>query len=218
MPALYLPTRWLITSDPSIDDPDVFPTLIGQTFIVGKTPTWSTGIATAVSGRERRRKLWSYPKWTFQVSYEVLRDLPSTPDLRRLLAFFNIHGGQYREFFFLDPSDNTVTAEPFGTGDGVTTAFRLTRSMAFGSESFVEPIGGLMGTPTVFVAGSPVAAFTVGDNGWITFTSPPASGAALTWTGQFMFVCRFIDDAMEVAQMMASLWSQSGLSFQSVKA
>lgn len=40
MPTLYLPTRWLVTADPSIDDPDVFPTLIGQSFLVAKTPTW----------------------------------------------------------------------------------------------------------------------------------------------------------------------------------
>lgn len=218
MPALYLPTRWLITSDPSIDDPDVFPLLKGQSFVTAKKPIWATKIATASSGRERRRKTWSYPRWSFTVKYDVLRDMAATPDLTRLMAFFNLHAGEYQEFFYLDPSDNTVVGQKFGTGDGVTKTFRLTRTMTFGSGSFSEPIGGLMGTPTVFVAGTPVAAFTVGQNGWITFTSAPASGAALTWTGRFMFECRFDSDELEVAQIVQSLWSQDGLSFMSVKA
>ena len=140
LPALYLPTRWLVTADPSIDDPDVFPTLIGQSFLLAKTPTWATKIATASSGRERRRKAWSYPRWQFKLSYEVLRDLPAAPDLERLTAFFLVHAGQYQEFFFLDPGDNTVAGQMFGVGDGVTTTFQLTRSMAFGSASFSEPI------------------------------------------------------------------------------
>jgi len=217
LPTLYLPTRWLVTSDPSIDDPDVFPTLIGQSFLVAKTPTWATKIATASSGRERRRKAWSYPRWQFKVSYEVLRDLPATPDLERLAAFFLLHGGQYQEFFFFDPGDNTVAAQRFGIGDGVTTKFQLIRSMAFGSATFSEPVGGVLGTPTVFADAAPVASFTVGPRGSITFASAPAAGKVLTWTGRFMFVCRFDDDALEFNQMMQSLWSQDGLSFTTTK-
>jgi len=217
LPALYLPTRWLITSDPSIDDPDVFPELIGQSFLVAKTPTWATKIATTSSGRERRRKTWSYPRWQFKVAYEVLRDLPATPDLDRLAAFFLLHAGQYQEFFFYDPGDNTVTSQRFGTGDGVTTTFQLTRSMTFGGSTFTEPVGGVLGTPTVFADTTPISAFTIGPRGSITFTTAPASGKALTWTGRFMFVCRFDDDTLELNQMMQSLWSQSGLSFTSTK-
>lgn len=217
LPTLYLPTRWLVTSDPSIDDPDIFPTLIGQSFLVAKTPTWSTKIATASSGRERRRKTWSYPRWQFKVSYEVLRDLPATPDLERLAAFFLLHAGQYQEFFFFDPGDNTVAGQRFGVGDGITTSFQLSRSMAFGSAIFSEPVGSVLGIPTVFADTAPVASFTVGPRGSITFASAPAAGKVLTWTGRFMFVCRFDDDALELNQMMQSLWSQDGLSFTTTK-
>ena len=217
LPALYLPTRWLVTADPTIDDPDVFPTLIGQSFLLAKTPTWATKIATASSGRERRRKTWSYPRWQFKLSYEVLRDLPATPDLDRLAAFFQLHAGQYQEFFFLDPGDNSVVGQMFGVGDGSSTTFRLTRSMAFGSASFSEPVGGVLGTPTVFADATPVASFTVGPRGTVTFASAPAAGKVLTWTGRFMFACRFDDDALELNQMMQSLWSQNGLSFTTIK-
>lgn len=217
LPTLYLPTRWLVSADPSIDDPDVFPTLIGQSFLLVKKPIWSTKIATTSSGRERRRKTWSYPRWQFKVAYDVLRDLPSAPDLERLIAFFLLHAGQYQEFLFLDPSDNMVTGQPFGIGDGVTTRFQLTRSMSFGSSTFSEPIGGVTGTPTVFADAAPIANFTVGPRGSILFASPPAAGKVLTWTGRFMFACRFDDDELELNQMMQSLWSQDGLSFTTTK-
>jgi uncharacterized protein (TIGR02217 family) len=218
MTSPYLPTRWLITTADGVDDPDVFPLLIGQSFLVSKKPTWSTAIATSVSGRERRSKQWSYPRWSFKVSYEVLRDAPTTPDLQRLEGFFLLHGGRYQQFFFLDPGDNTVVGQQFGTGDGVTTVFRLTRAMTFGGATFSEPVGGLTGTPTIFVNGAPVAAFTVGPYGVITFTSAPAAAAVLTWTGRFLFTCRFDQDDLDVSQMMTGLWSLSGLQFMSVKA
>lgn len=218
MTAIYLPSRWLITTADGVDDPDVFPLIVGQNFLVSKRPTWSTGITTAISGRERRRKLWSYPRWQFKVSYEVIRDLPSTPDLQRLLAFFNMHGGRYQEFFFLDPTDNAVENEAFGTGDGITKAFQLTRTVSFGGISFTEPVGGVTGTPTVTINGATTSAFTIGANGSITFTSAPAATASLAWSGRFLFACRFDQDDMDLAQMMTALWSLDGLAFLTVKA
>jgi uncharacterized protein (TIGR02217 family) len=216
VPSPYLPSRWLITSG-GFDDPDVFPLLIGQTFVTSKQPTWSTAISTSASGGERRRRQWSYPRWTFKVAYEVIQDAAATPDLERLTAFFMLHSGRYQEFFYLDPSDHTVTAQQFGTGDGVTTTFRLTRSMAFGGLTFSEPIGGVIGVPTVLINGTPSTLFTIGAYGAITFTTAPATAAVLTWSGQFMFACRFDQDNMDLAQMMTGLWSMDGLQFISVK-
>lgn len=217
MSALYLPTRWLITSGPGTDDPDLFPLLIGQSFLVSKRPEWKTTVATATSGSERRRKVWSYPVWHFKVAYEVLRDAPTTPDLDRLTTFFNLHAGMYAEFFFLDPGDSTVIGQAFGTGDGVTTTFQLVRSKSFGGASFTEPVRGLIGTPTVFVGAAPVTTFTIGSRGSITFATAPATGAALTWSGRFLFAVRFEQDDLDMAQMMTALWSQDGLAFMSAK-
>src|SRR5207302_652817 len=111
----YLPSRWLITSPNLSDDPDVFPLLPGQLFLTKKSPRWSTAIQEASSGRERRRKVWSYPLWSFSVQYEVLRDGPTTQELQRLLAFFNSKAGSYQEFFYFDPSDNRVSGQTIGT-------------------------------------------------------------------------------------------------------
>ena len=58
-----------------------FPTLPGQQFLSLKTPLWSTQIAESTSGRERRRQVWSYPRWSFEVSFEFLRDTVTQDEL-----------------------------------------------------------------------------------------------------------------------------------------
>jgi uncharacterized protein (TIGR02217 family) len=215
--APYLPTRWLITTPDTADDPDVLPRMIGQSFLMSKRPTWSTAITTARSGRERRRQNWSYPIWQFKLHYEVLRDRPAAPDLARLTAFFNMHAGRQRQFLFLDPTDNAVTNQPFATGDGVSRTFQLTRAMAVGAIAFAEPIAAVQGPPTVFVNGAAASGFTIGAFGAITFAAAPAAGAVLSWSGRFLFACRFDQDDLDTQQMMAALWTQDGLAFRTVK-
>lgn len=212
----FLPVRVLITSADAVDDPDIFPLLIGQNFIGGKAPMWSTSVRTASSGRERRQPRWSYPKWSFKIAYEVLRDRSETPDLQKLWTFFNMHAGRAYEFGFLDPTDNTATDMPFATGDGATTDFQLTRTTTFGGITFTEPLFRVIGVPTFYADGVEVGA-TVGGGGMISFDTAPADAAVLTWTGQFAFWVRFDTDQLEAAQMVQSLWSQAGLPMISVK-
>lgn len=213
----YLPSRWLITAPDFADDADIFPLLPGFSFIASKQPQWNTAVSQASSGRERRRMAWSYPLWNFKVGYEVLRDGPNDRELQRLHAFFNTHAGKYAEFFFCDPSDNQVTDQRFGTGDGTTKIFQLTRTIGTGNLTFVEPVRGLFNTPTVKANGSTTAGYTIGPLGQITFTSAPGLGTALTWSGNFLFLCRFDQDDLDAQQMMQGLWSQSGLAFVTVK-
>lgn len=205
----------LIVPD-TFNNPAIFPILPGQTFPVTKSPIWSTKSATASSGRKRKRMMWSYPKWQFKITHDFLRDTASFPELQRLYAFFNIHAGMYGQFSFYDPNDNTVTDQPFGTGDGVTTAFQLTRTLGAGAITFVEPVQSVVAGATAKIAGTPTTAFTI-SGGIITFTTAPATGAALTWSGQFMFLVEFEQDQFDADQMMQTLWSQSGLTLLSVK-
>ena len=210
-----LPQRWLITPANAVDDPTIFPLLVGQSFLTGKSPMWQTSVATSVSGRERRQRRWSYPRWQFKVAYEVLRDAPATPDLARLWAFFNAQAGKSAAFGFLDPTDCIASAMPFGTGDGTTTAFQITRTVTFGGVTFSEPVARAIGA-TFTVGGSPAAA-TLGPGGIVTFATAPATGAALAWSGRWVFVVRFDTDQLEAAQMMTALWSQSGITLLSLK-
>ncbi|WP_404711736.1 DUF2460 domain-containing protein [Sphingomonas sp. MMS24-J13] len=213
----YLPSRWLITAPNFADDVDVFPLLPGFGFVASKQPQWNTAVSQASSGRERRRMAWSYPLWNFKVAYEVLRDGPNYRELERLQAFFNAHAGKYAEFFFCDPSDNHVADQRFGTGDGVTTGFQLNRTIGAGNLTFAEPVRGLFNTPIMKVDGAVTSGFTIGPLGRITFASPPNPGTALTWSGNFLFLCRFDQDDLDTQQLMQGLWSQSGLAFVTVK-
>ncbi|GHH09387.1 hypothetical protein GCM10008023_06010 [Sphingomonas glacialis] len=207
-------TRYIIAGETASDVPGMFPLLIGQSFLVSKRQIWSTAITTASNGRERRRSLWSYPKWSFKVSYEVLRDRPTQRDVDRLVTFFNIQAGRRLNFTFYDPGDNTVEAQQFGTGDGVTTQFQLIRSKTFAGEPFDEPVRAVVGEPMILLNGAVVALSSTSINtGLVTFATPPATGATLTWSGQFLFLCRFDQDDLDLTQMMEGLWSQSGLSF-----
>ena len=217
MVAPVLPSRWVIAPRDAVDDPDVFPFLAGQGFLEQKNPIWSTSNSTSVSGVDRPRALWSYPKWKFKVGYEVLRDDATRLELQRLVTFFNAHLGSTQAFFYLDRNDFSVTGNQFGTGDGTTTSFQAMRTTTIGGLSFAEPVRGFNGAPTVYVNGTATTAFTVNALGVITFTSAPAVGAALTWSGQFFYLCRFVNDTLDLKQMMKGLWSGGGVEFRSIK-
>lgn len=215
----FLPSRWVITPADNADDPDVFPSLAGQGFLIEKTPIWSTDIQVSVSGVERRRPRWSFPIWRFQLGYEVMRDAVTFLELQRLTTFFNLKGGSAQAFFFRDKTDNAVSAMPFGTGDGSTTTFQVTRTTTIGGAglSFTEPVRGFDGTPTFFVNGVAASA-TVGELGQVAFASPPPAGTALTWTGNFYFLCRFAKDELTgLEQVFSGVWDLKTLSFVSFK-
>ncbi len=68
----------------------------------------------------------------------------------------------------------TFVDRQFGTGDGSTTAFTLAGPNA-------EPLGFVL-VSAVSENGTLTSAYTVA-NETITFTSAPAAGAVLTWSG-----------------------------------
>lgn len=217
----FIPSRWLITTALGTDDADVFPVLQGRQFLTLKTPTFSTGVKQAMSGRSVRTAFWTSPLWKFTVAHEFLRDRPPTAaELHKLWGFFSSRLGGFAGWYFYDPYDNACVDQSFGTGDGTTTAFQLTRDVGQGTTfTFSEPVYGLRGTPTIKVNGGATAAFTYSSTqaGGIVFNSAPANGATLTWSGSFMFLCRFSDDQTDTAQMVKDLWSSQGLNFESLK-
>lgn len=216
MPTAYYPQRYFISAPDQNDDPSVFPYTVGQTFLQRKTPMWSTDVKTSVSGKERRRALWSYPIWRFSVSYDVLRDAPSRLDLQRIHAFFNSMQGQAGEFLFWDRGDNTVTDSFFALGDGTTTTFQVMRTVTIGGISYSEPVHAFNGDPVVSVDGTPTDV-TVPERGKVQFALAPADGSRLTWTGRFFWRCRFEADEMDISQLMSGLWQGRGLDFHTVK-
>jgi uncharacterized protein (TIGR02217 family) len=192
----------------------VFPTLQGLKWGITKTPMWSTKTQKSANGRELRAAYFSYPLWKFSLSYEVLR-ANAMAELQTLVGFFNARQGSFDSFLYQDPDDKWVTAQAFGVGDGVTTKFQLVRDYG----GFVEPVVATSGTPSIYVAGTLktlTTHYTLVD-GLVTFTTPPASGAILTWTGGFYYRVRFLQDSAEFEQFMYQLWTSKKIEFQSIK-
>ncbi len=202
---------------------DIFPSLVGITWDVMKAPRFNSLIAQAVSGRENRVALMSYPKWEFELRYDILRDTPnvSSPaspfdELKKLVGFFLRQLGSQAAFLYSDPTDSLVTDMAFGTGDGATTIFQLVRSYGAGGFTFVEPVQNLNGAVTNIKDNGGIvsgANYSVGATGLVTFTTPPVSGHSLTWTGNYYYRVRFMDDREEFREFMQNFWELKKLGF-----
>jgi len=191
----------------------VYPVLAGLGWSVIKTPKWSTAKQETASGREVRLGFFSSPLYRFQFIYNLLRSgtIAGNPytELQQLMDFFNSMKGDFDDFLLDDPSDDSVTDMAFGSGDGSTTAFQLTRTIYTGG--FVDPVMNVNTLTNVKVAGVAKTLgvdFTISSTGLVTFTAAPANGAALTWTGTYYYRCRFdMDDEMDFEEFYWQLWT-----------
>ncbi len=190
----------------------VFPTLAGLKWDSTRSPTFNTLVHRSASGREMRAALMLYPLWNFSLSYEVLRTGGGLTELQTLAGFFLARKGQYDSFLYNDPTDNTVTAQQIGVGDGATKKFQLIRSWA----SFFEPVMNINGTPSIYIGGilkTPITDYTIDTAGMITFVAAPANAAAITWSGSYYYRVRFNADMAEFNQFMKDLWELKKLEF-----
>lgn len=200
---------------------NVYPDLPGLKFDSERTPIFRTGLQSAVSFKESRLSYAIFPVFEFSLQYEFLRDSAAASELRYLLGFFGEHKGRWDTFLYLDQTYNTVTDEPFGTGDGTTTQFQLVAKFANpSSPGLTELIQNLGSVPVIKKAGvtqTLTTHYTISGTGLVTFTTPPAGGAALTWSGSFYYRCRFVDDHLTTTEFMKKFWSTRQVKIRSVK-
>lgn len=78
---------------------------------------------------------------------------------------------------------------------------------------------GAAGTSYIPTSGADVTVtdFSVGTTGLVAFTSAPAAGTSLLWSGTFSWLCRFDDDQMEFQQDYSAIWSLKSCKFTTVK-
>lgn len=179
----------------------VFPTLPGLSWNVARTPEFNTKTFRAVSGKEVRAAFMAYPLWNYSLSFEFLRKGGGFSELDQLAGFFLARQGSFDSFLYSDPDFNSVTDQNIGTGDGVTTQFQLLRS----TSGFIEPVQNVNVLTNIKDNATPTTAYTINSTGLVTFTSAPASGHALTWTGTYYNRCRFLQDMAEFNQFMYGL-------------
>jgi uncharacterized protein (TIGR02217 family) len=190
-----------------------FPTLPGLAYPVARKPMWRTDREESFSGIDTTYPTRSVPKWNYELQFSVLRSSTALPEWQQLASFFNSLQGANNLFKYVDPMDSAVTDQPFGTGDGVTTAFQLVRTGPPGGGTFTEPVYAPVTITNVKVAGTPTGAYALGATGIITFSAPPANGAQLLWTGTYAFLCYFDKDEMAFTQITYNLFDLQKISF-----
>jgi uncharacterized protein (TIGR02217 family) len=202
-------------------DIGVLPVLSGQGWSVTKTPTFQTRIQRAVSGRELRALDYPYPLWQFTAVFNLLRDQPAAGynDLRTLMGFFMACNGAFATFLYDDPTDDNVTGQPIGIGDGSTNVFQLVRSFG-GTIGFIEPMPAPNVVSAIYFNGlvqSPAGYSVDPATGLVTFAAAPGSGVVIAADFTYYFRCRFVDDSYDFENFMYQLWQLKKLTFISVR-
>ena len=194
----------------------IYPTLPGLAFQVQRTVMAPpVHVRTTPSRREFRARDATVPLYSYTLVYEFLRAHSTWVELQTLVGFFNARGGAFDSFLFTDPDDSQATVQLLGTGNAATTQFTLTRS--FGG--FAESVDAVNGTVQIYVNGTvqaQPAQVTVSGN-LATFTTAPASGATLTWTGAFYRRVRFARDQLDTVKFMRDLWDARKVELLSLK-
>lgn len=191
---------------------DVFPALPGLTWDIKRNPKFKTITHETIGGSEARATFMAFPFWEFELSYEIIRDRAAKPELESLMGFFMKHQGSLDTWLYDCPEDNAVTDMQFGTGNGSTLAFQLTRTYG----GFIETINNYKTNPTIKVDGVTKTAgvdYNINTTGLVTFISAPANGKAITWTGGFYYRCRFMEDITDFNQFARKMYELSGLTF-----
>ena len=205
----------------------IFPVLPGLGWSVSKSPRFATRIQKAVSGRELRVLDQPNPIWLWTLTYDMLRDRHDSrgpngvgglgagfDELRSLMGFFLQQQGAFQPFLFDDPTDDSVTGQPIGTGDASTVQFQLVRTM----NGFAEQVTAPNVVGAIYFNGVRQSAATYStdpNTGLVTFTTPPPSGEAITADFTYYFRVRFADDTAEFENFMLQLWRLKQIKLQS---
>lgn len=158
-------------------------------------------VAESSSGAEYRNVRWSRPK----KSWSINTGISSVKDFQEVRAtFFECQGG-LNPFAFKDPTEYTTNEEDpsnpkvyetsyndqvFGSGDGKTVTFQLTRIFQGITIPVYYPKEGtiLIGINGVQTNSGYTIDFT---SGQITFTVAPPADSTLSWGGEFYTKARF---------------------------
>jgi uncharacterized protein (TIGR02217 family) len=172
-------------------------------------PERRTEIVALTNGFEERNTPWAQSKRR----YDAGMSLRSLDEIGEVIAFFEARQGQLFGFRWKDWADYKscpVSREPdytdqmIATGDGVRTAFSLTKTYASGLSSWTRAIAKpVQGTVLVGLSGDPQDEslhYTVDyATGLVTFAVPPAVDEAVTAGFEFDVPVRFDTDRIAVS-------------------
>lgn len=197
-------------------------------FSLKRTILWATRKNEAVSGAEVTIRDRAYPRYEWELPYEVLRqgnvgDPTGWPwnDFSTLFGFYNKMGGGWDSFLYFDNMDFQVTGASCGTGDGVTTTFQLVKGFGGFAEPVYAPVaaltrvylnGVLQTNYTLNLWGTSAAA----GPGTIQFGFTPGVGQLVTADVTYAYPCRFVEDQCQFEQFANGFWNCKSLKFKSI--
>lgn len=184
----------------------------------GFEPTFRNVIQEAISGNEQRFAQWTKCRGVGNLSWGLQNSSDPMGDFRAILAMFRAHFGSLYPFRFRDWSDYQAVNSVFGTGNASITSFQLSMTYdpqaillgSAGTYFYVRDITLPTGTVVIKKANviqTPGTAYTISSSGLVTFATAPASGAQLTWSGEFDVPVRFDSDSLPVVLNEADLTS-----------
>jgi uncharacterized protein (TIGR02217 family) len=196
-----------------------------------KTPHFNTVTQKTAAGRGRSSfSLQPYATWDFELdlNYVLGGEAVAGSVLQSFLGCYLACCGGGSFFLFTDPNDNTVTqgtalnvtpsaATPMGqSGDGTSTQFQLARLIGAGVDILQN-----VTLTQVRINGAATTAYSVNSTGVLTFTAAPPTGATITWSGTFRYLCQFSDDTLkDLARVTKNssgfLWSCSSIAFEGI--
>jgi hypothetical protein len=118
----------------------IFPSLAGLGLTAKRTPVWSSSVQKTQSGKKTFLSYMSYPLYQWSLDFTALRSYTGYGELAQMIAFVNNVRGMAGQFLYMDPEDNTATAQGFGTGDGTTVNFQLVRQYGGYAEPVQNPL------------------------------------------------------------------------------
>ena len=196
-----------------------FPALPGLSWSVHKRPSFSTRVASHVSGREVRLPFYAVTLYEFELTIEGMDSNGAFPglgvnSLQSLMGLYIQCQGQFGTFLYTDPTDNAVTGQAIATGDGSTTVFTFVRTLG----QATEPASWVTSVSNVYLNGvNQPSGWTLTTSNTLTFAIAPGNLVAITASFSYAFNCRFLDDQEDFDNIMNGLWQLQSLKFRSVK-
>ena len=204
-----------------------------------KTPHFNTVVQkTATNKGNSSVSLMEVPTWDFEFDMDSIQgnEALAASVIAGFLGVFIACNGQNGLWLFTDPQDNTVVAAnsclldvtagsttPMAVvGNGVSKLFQLGRFFG-GVVGAEEVIQNVTGSTVIRVNGTTMTAgtqYSIGSTGVVTFVTAPASGATLTWSGSFLYLCRFNEDTVDATRTFTTnsgtdLWDVASIKFSS---
>lgn len=200
----------------------LFPKLIGETWPVVKRPVFSTIVQNTASGREVRVANWSAPRFEWEIPYSWLSQAQAQADFQTLFGFVCARYGSFDSFLFDDVTDNNVTGQIIGTGNGSTTSFQLVRTMGTSTVPVYDVNGIAASYPPgnapprhVYVNGSSVGGWTINSSGLLTFSAAPTG--QITADFAFFWRVRFKEDQYDFSNFASQFWEAKKITLQQVR-